>query len=73
MAAYNGNQPGNPLRGAEVIVDVVRREGTAAGRSTPRELALGTDSYIAAKDASQSALARLEEWKDVSFSTDFKA
>ena len=45
------------------MVDVVRREGIVAGRSIPRE----------AKDASQRALARLEEWKDVSFSTDFKA
>ncbi|KAF8805492.1 NAD(P)-binding protein [Phlegmacium glaucopus] len=72
LQAYNGKQPGNPSKGVEVMVDLVRGEGAAAGKPFPRALALGTDCYAVVKNASQSALARLEEWKDVSFSTDFK-
>ena len=55
------------------MVDLVRGEGAAAGRPFPRALALGTDCYKVVEDACQTALTRLEEWKDVSFSTDFEA
>ncbi|KDR71144.1 hypothetical protein GALMADRAFT_144209 [Galerina marginata CBS 339.88] len=70
--AANGKQLGNPLKGVEVMVDLVRGEGLCAGKSFPTGLALGSDSYGVAKDASSSTLSRLEEWKAVSFSTDFK-
>ena len=53
------------------MVDLVRDEGAAAGKPFPRSLALGTDCYKVVESASQSALTGLEEWKDVSFSTDF--
>ncbi|TFK37144.1 hypothetical protein BDQ12DRAFT_653014 [Crucibulum laeve] len=71
LQAYNGKQPGNPLKGVEVILDVVRGEGAAAGKSFPRGLALGTDCYNVVKVESDKTLARIEEWKEVSFSTDF--
>lgn len=54
------------------MVDLVRGEGIAAGKPFPPALALGTDCYKVAENESKSALARLEEWKDVSFSTDFE-
>lgn len=72
LQAYNGKQPGNPLKGVQVMVDLVRGEGQAAGKPFPRGLALGTDSYNVAKNSSHQALERLEIWKDVSFSTDFR-
>lgn len=72
IIAYNGKQLGNPLKGVEVIVDLVRGEGQATGKPFPRGLALGTDCYNVAKTSSNQALERLETWKDVSFSTDFK-
>ncbi|KAF9040838.1 hypothetical protein BJ165DRAFT_1492515 [Panaeolus papilionaceus] len=68
---YNGKQPGNPLEGVRVIVDVVRGEGGAAGKPFPTNLCLGSDCYSVAKQESEKVLERLEEWKDVSFSTDF--
>jgi hypothetical protein len=55
------------------MVDLVRSEGAAAGKPFPGTLALGTDCYKVVEDASQAALTHLEEWKDVTFSTDFKA
>ncbi|KAF8874874.1 short chain dehydrogenase [Gymnopilus junonius] len=72
LQKYNGNQPGNPLKGVEVMVDVVRGEGLAKGKPFPPFVGLGSDFYDAAKQESSKALACLEEWKDVSFSTDFK-
>jgi len=72
IIACNGKQPGNPLKGVEVIIDLVQGVGQAAGKLFPRGLALGTDCYNAAKSSSNQALERLEKWKDVSFSTDFK-
>ena len=54
------------------MVDLVRGEGIAAGKPFPRALALGTDCYKTVENASRNALARLEEWKDVTLSTDFK-
>ncbi|TFK39239.1 hypothetical protein BDQ12DRAFT_604317, partial [Crucibulum laeve] len=71
LQAYNGKQPGNPLKGVEVILDVVRGEGAAAVKSFPRGLALGTDCYNVVKAESEKILTRIEEWKEVSFSTDF--
>lgn len=71
MIAYNGKQPGNPLKGVKVIVDVVRAEGQAAGKEFPRQVVLGTDCYNEAKGQTDKIVARLEEWKGVSFSTDF--
>lgn len=72
IIAYNGKQPGNPLKGVEVIMDLVHGVGLSAGKPFPRGLALGTDCYNVAKTSSNQALERLEIWKDVSFSTDFK-
>jgi NAD(P)-dependent dehydrogenase (short-subunit alcohol dehydrogenase family) len=63
--AYNGKQPGDPVRAAQVIVDV------AAMDRPPFRLPLGTD---AVKIIEQADLARLEElghWLELSISTDF--
>ncbi|KAF8148854.1 hypothetical protein B0H34DRAFT_735591 [Crassisporium funariophilum] len=72
LQAYNGNQPGNPLKGVQVMVDVVKGEGLATGKAFPSCVVLGTDCYNAAKTSSLNSITRLEEWKDVSVSTDFK-
>lgn len=69
--AYNGNQPGDPKKGVQVIVDVIRGEGVAAGKEWPRSLCLGSDCHATVKAESEKTLARLEEWKEASFATDF--
>ena len=56
----------------EAIVDLVRGEGDVAGKPFPHALVLGKDAYTVAGNMSQSALSSLDEWKDVSLSTDFK-
>lgn len=69
--AYNGKQPGDPLKGVEVMVDVVRGEGTAVGKPFPLALSLGSDCYAVVKTESEKALEQGELWKEVSQSTDF--
>ncbi|KAG6838646.1 hypothetical protein H0H87_002618, partial [Tephrocybe sp. NHM501043] len=72
-AALEGKCPlsRDPVKGVEILVDVVRGEGVAAGREFPTVLSLGSDCYEVTKTASEKTLARLEEWKEVTFSSDF--
>ncbi|KAK7038827.1 hypothetical protein VNI00_010457 [Paramarasmius palmivorus] len=65
------NAPGDPAKGVEVILDIVRGEGVAQGKSFSKHVVLGSDCYEVAKNESEKALVQLEEWKDVSFSTNF--
>lgn len=66
----NGKQPGDPKKAAQVIVDVVRKEGIAAGRETPSVVVLGSDAYGIIKGICEGVIQRLETWKDVTCSTD---
>jgi hypothetical protein len=63
---YNGKQPGDPKKAAQVIVQLTQE------RNPPLRLLLGSDAYAAAE---KNDLARLEEariWKKLSVSTDFE-
>jgi hypothetical protein len=53
------------------MIDVIKGEGLASGKPFPKVVALGSDCYKVVKEVSEEALKRLEEWKDVTFSTDF--
>jgi hypothetical protein len=68
---YNGQQPGDPGKAAEVIVDLIRNEGIAKGKKWPKSLALGPDSYAMIKEELKKASENLEEWKEVTSSTNF--
>jgi hypothetical protein len=71
MTAYNGKQPGDPQRAAEIIIDLVKGEGVGKGKTVPTVFTLGSDAYEFVKAATEKTLSRLEEWKDVTSSTDF--
>ncbi|KAI0293638.1 short chain dehydrogenase [Multifurca ochricompacta] len=71
FVAYNGKQPGDPKKAAKIIVDLVRGEGVTKGRIVPPVVALGTDTFEGALQASKKTIERLEAWEDVSKSTDF--
>ncbi|RXW21406.1 hypothetical protein EST38_g4447 [Candolleomyces aberdarensis] len=70
--ADNGKQPGNPAIVVEVLVDLAHETGPIKGKAFPTSINFGSDSYSVAKKASEDALTRLEEWKAVSYSTDFE-
>lgn len=62
---YDGKQPGDPARGAQVIIAVARQE------QPPLRLLMGSDAFGAAR---QNDLQKLEEdkkWQALSVSTDF--
>ena len=69
--AYNLKQPGDPKKGVEVMIDIIKGEGIAAGRDFPTVVALGSDCYEGVKAACHDTLQNLEAWKDVTISTDF--
>ncbi|KAI0316891.1 hypothetical protein OF83DRAFT_1059594 [Amylostereum chailletii] len=70
LIAYNGKQPGDPKKAAELMVDLVHGEGAVKGRTIPPVVDLGSDCHQVVKEAAESTLQRLEEWKDIAHSTD---
>lgn len=62
---YNGRQPGDPARAAQVILQI------AAMKRPPLRLALGSDAVAAIAEANRARLAELERWCALSISTDF--
>ncbi|KAJ7465914.1 hypothetical protein FB451DRAFT_1261318 [Mycena latifolia] len=71
LLAYDGKQPGDPAKGIEAVLDIVRGEGRATGKAFPSSVALGSDCYRTIKEESEAVLTRLEDWRAVSESTDF--
>lgn len=67
------NQPGDPVRLVEIILDLVRKEGVAEGRVVPLRIPLGVDVFDDMKAKCKETLTLLEDWKDVIRSTDFPA
>ena len=69
FAALNDHQPGDPAKAAERIVDVVHGEGVAAGKEIPPLIAVGSDAYREIADELASAQHKLEDWKELTCST----
>ncbi|KAL8989052.1 MAG: hypothetical protein Q9169_008448 [Polycauliona sp. 2 TL-2023] len=70
LAAYNGKQPGDPAKGAQLIVEALTKSGRCRDRQLPARLALGNDAVkfiAAAMDANRKDL---DHWKDLSSTTD---
>ncbi|KAJ2912577.1 hypothetical protein MD484_g7839, partial [Candolleomyces efflorescens] len=73
LQACNGNQPGNPQKGVQVLLDLAHGTGAFASDKIPGSLALGPDAYsIITTEIKEDGL-NLEKWKDVTQSTDFDA
>ncbi|KAG7439413.1 uncharacterized protein BT62DRAFT_913725, partial [Guyanagaster necrorhizus] len=56
LQAYNGNQPGDPKKGVQVMLDVVRGEGVTRGKEFPKSLVLGSGCFESAQDQIQGYL-----------------
>jgi NAD(P)-dependent dehydrogenase (short-subunit alcohol dehydrogenase family) len=70
LDAADNKQPGDITKGCSVIIDVLTQTGTAAGRPIPLRLALGADANAIIEAKCKSTLSLLDEWKDVTRSTD---
>ncbi|KAJ5550985.1 hypothetical protein N7535_001076 [Penicillium sp. DV-2018c] len=70
LAAYSLNQPGDPVKGAQVIFEALTKTGRCEGRSPPARLALGKDALVFIKESINRELEVLDGWKDIVGSTD---
>lgn len=66
-AAVSHNQPGDPQRLAQVLIDFVDAP------NPPVRLPLGSDTAAATEAVAAAHLALLKDWRDVAVSTDFPA
>ena len=65
--AYDGNQPGDPRKGARAILEIV------AADNPPLRLPLGRDAVGAIEQSDRARLDELDRWRQLSCSTDFDA
>ncbi|KAJ3573602.1 hypothetical protein NPX13_g4638 [Xylaria arbuscula] len=64
-------QPGDVVKGARVIVDVLTQTGVGSGREIPVRLVLGSDALRGIRDKMKITEMLLKEWEDVIVSTDY--
>ncbi|KAF4829869.1 Oxidoreductase BOA17 [Colletotrichum siamense] len=67
----DNHQPGDPVKGSRVVVDVFTKSGVAGGREIPIRLVLGTDCLAAVRKKCQETLALMDEWESITTTTDF--
>ena len=68
-----GFEPGDPKRAVERMIEVVKGDGMAAGKTMPLRMPLGSDSLKIIMDKCEDTLKICNEWKDVAVSTDSKS
>lgn len=72
LGQYDNNQPGDVNKGAEVIVDVLTKTGIAEGKEVPLRVVLGSDAHAEIRKKCMDTLMLLDEWKEISCSTDYQ-
>ncbi|KAE8448642.1 hypothetical protein EG329_009067 [Mollisiaceae sp. DMI_Dod_QoI] len=67
----DGKQKGDPKKGVKIMVDVVKGEGVALGRTMPKRMPLGKGCLETVRRKCLETLEVCEEWEQVIESTDF--
>ncbi|KAI2621618.1 NAD(P)-binding protein [Hypoxylon sp. NC1633] len=70
LHTVDNSQPGDVVKGAKVIVDVLTQTGVAEGREIPIRLPLGRDVLQVIRGKMESTEALLKDWEEVIVSTD---
>lgn len=70
MKASDGTQPGDPVKAASILVDVLTSTGVAAGKNIPGQIALGSDAVGTIRARLTGMEKALSEWEEVSKLTD---
>lgn len=70
LVAYNNHQPGDVVKGAKIIVDVLTGTGVAAGKEFPIRILLGRDCMTDVRAKMERTERLIKEWEDVIVSTD---
>ena len=71
LKKVDNNQPGDVEKGCRVIFDVLTKTGVAEGKEIPIRLVLGSDCQKTIRGKLDSTKELLDEWKDISYSTDY--
>lgn len=66
----DNNQPGDVVKGAKVIVDVLTKSGVAEGREIPIRLVLGADCSAGVREKIGETIKLLDEWDPIATETD---
>jgi hypothetical protein len=64
-------QPGNPERFVEIVLDLVRQEGCAEGKSIPFRLPVGKDAVEEIGAKVRDVLETMQEWDSIITETDY--
>ena len=73
VASLNENQPGDPRKATDWIVDVVRGEGIAAGKTLPNRLPVGTDAFDIMRGRCSEIVKICDEWEHIATDTKFES
>jgi len=68
--AYDQHQPGDPVKGAALIVEALTGRGRCGGKTLPARLLLGSDAVKLVEEVISQGTKSLDEWRDLSLSTD---
>ncbi|KAL2155174.1 hypothetical protein VTH82DRAFT_3850 [Thermothelomyces myriococcoides] len=68
LDVYNGKQPGDVVKCARVIVDVLTKEGVAKGKDVPVRVVLGSDTVETVRTKCTETLKQVEAWGDIAAS-----
>lgn len=64
-------QPGDPKKFVEIVIDLVRQEGCAAGKVIPFRLPVGMDANEEIRGKLESTTRVLEDWGSVVLGTGY--
>lgn len=70
VEGVKSNEPGDPDKGVDRMIEIIKGTGVAAGRTVPLRVPLGSDGWGKVHDKCVETLKICEEWEDVARSTD---
>ena len=73
IAAAEGNQIGDPVKGAHLLVEALTGTGKCAGKELPPRLPLGSDALAAIGSVLEAEKKTLDSWTDFAKSSDYNA
>jgi NAD(P)-dependent dehydrogenase (short-subunit alcohol dehydrogenase family) len=65
LRQYNNKQPGDVVKGASIIVDVLTQSGVAEGREVPMRLLLGSDVSALVRKKLSDTEKLISEWEHI--------
>jgi NAD(P)-dependent dehydrogenase (short-subunit alcohol dehydrogenase family) len=71
LSQADSNQPGDPEKAVNIMIDIVKEEGVAKGKSQPLRLPIGKDALATLRNKYVKYLDLCNEWEGVISSTDY--